>query len=129
MENLHDKIMNIQVKGYPKVMDIETAYKIGHRDARHAAAELSLEYENDQETCESCTHNNDCSIQNAANLSGHGKGFSCSIHETKEEFIKKHSIPSDETKKTMDEVLGGVNVESFDIEELKNIHQSKETER
>ena len=42
-------------------------------------------------TCESCTHNNDCSIQNAANLSGHGKGFSCIIHETKEEFIKKHS--------------------------------------
>jgi urease accessory protein UreE len=45
MESLHNKIMNIQAKGYPRVMDIETAYKVGHRDARHEAAEMALEYE------------------------------------------------------------------------------------
>ena len=45
MESLHNKIMNIKPKGYPKAMDMETAYKIGHRDARHEAAEMALEYE------------------------------------------------------------------------------------
>lgn len=37
--SLHSEIMNIQGK-YDQF-----EYKIGHRDARHAAAELSLKYE------------------------------------------------------------------------------------
>lgn len=49
--NLHNEIMNIQL---PKTdgqryndmgSDGEYCYKLGHRDARHAAAELSLKYE------------------------------------------------------------------------------------
>lgn len=40
MIRLHDEIMNI-----PFENDFVTTYKIGHRDARHAAAELSLKYE------------------------------------------------------------------------------------
>jgi len=43
--NLHDKIMNLNC--VPINMDAEPnqrfAYKVGHRDARHAAAELALE--------------------------------------------------------------------------------------
>lgn len=42
--NLHAKIMNLSC--VPKNMDAEPnqrlAYKVGHRDARHAAAELAL---------------------------------------------------------------------------------------
>jgi galactose-1-phosphate uridylyltransferase len=42
--NLHGQIMNLPV--VPKNMDAEPnqrlAYKLGHRDARHAAAELAL---------------------------------------------------------------------------------------
>ncbi len=42
--NLHDKIMNLNC--VPENMDAEPnqrlAYKVGHRDARHAAAELAL---------------------------------------------------------------------------------------
>ena len=42
--NLHGQIMNLQCK--PANMDAEPnqklAYKVGHRDARHAAAELAL---------------------------------------------------------------------------------------
>lgn len=47
--NLHNQIMNIQVD--KEVIDCldakeaKAAYKVGHRDARHAAAELSLKYE------------------------------------------------------------------------------------
>ena len=37
--NLHNEIMNIQIKDDH---DAYMSYKIGHRDARHAAAELSL---------------------------------------------------------------------------------------
>lgn len=49
--SLHGDIMNIQI---PENIDrvavtdsggIHLAYKIGHRDARHAAADLSLGYE------------------------------------------------------------------------------------
>lgn len=44
--NLHNAIMNINMlpignAGFGRTLD----YKIGHRDARHAAAELSLKYE------------------------------------------------------------------------------------
>ena len=35
-------------------------------------------------TCESCTHNNDCSMQHAASLSGNGDGFGCTVHNAKE---------------------------------------------
>lgn len=42
--NLHNDIMNIQVDGgkIPLGEFDELPYKLGHRDARHAAAELSL---------------------------------------------------------------------------------------
>jgi hypothetical protein len=67
--NLHGQIMNIQVtsadigKGVEEGMkldnDIESklalAYKIGHRDARHAAAELSL-LPSEPRTCETCSN-------------------------------------------------------------------------
>jgi hypothetical protein len=49
--SLHNEIMNIQVKAtdgqrYQEMgSEGEHCYKIGHRDARHAAAELSLKYE------------------------------------------------------------------------------------
>lgn len=46
--SLHNEIMNIQDKAAENNYQHShaTAYKIGHRDARHAAAELSLKYEN-----------------------------------------------------------------------------------
>lgn len=52
--NLHNEIVNIQVPHsvthnleHPNCKDMFSAYsyKIGHRDARHAAAELSLKAE------------------------------------------------------------------------------------
>lgn len=46
--NLHNEIMNIQIdKDLLTVYDRFTlaAYKVGHRDARHDAAELSLKAE------------------------------------------------------------------------------------
>lgn len=45
--NLHNQIMNIQtnVPHEAIVDDGIHAYKLGHRDARHAAAELSLKAE------------------------------------------------------------------------------------
>jgi hypothetical protein len=49
--NLHNQIMNIQIDRVRMidqlnfVSDYNTAYKLGHRDARHAAAELSLKAE------------------------------------------------------------------------------------
>lgn len=49
--SLHNEIMNIQ-SDTNEVLTSQygrdhshTSYKIGHRDARHAAAELSLKYE------------------------------------------------------------------------------------
>ena len=61
MENLHGKIMNIQVekRSQGKALNeaIQTkkslkdivyyAYQLGHRDARHAAAEIALRSENE----------------------------------------------------------------------------------
>jgi len=46
--NLHDKIMNIRVNLTELASslyagDTALAYKVGHRDARHAAAELASE--------------------------------------------------------------------------------------
>lgn len=46
--NLHSEIMNIPVPNdfdYADFSDKVHAYKSGHRDARHVAAELSLKYE------------------------------------------------------------------------------------
>lgn len=49
--SLHNEIMNIQIKATDGGRNSEMGdhgekcYKIGHRDARHAAAELSLKYE------------------------------------------------------------------------------------
>ena len=46
MSDYHARIMNIPANG--KEMD-STAYRMGHRDARHAAAEIALEAENEVE--------------------------------------------------------------------------------
>lgn len=48
--SLHNEIMNIQSDTNEVLTQYgrdhsHTSYKIGHRDARHAAAELSLKYE------------------------------------------------------------------------------------
>lgn len=48
--SLHDQIMNIQVNrtdyAYEDMTESEQyAYRLGHRDARHAAAEMALEHE------------------------------------------------------------------------------------
>lgn len=44
--SLHNEIMNISVdEGKALSMVSQTAYKYGHRDARHAAAEIALKYE------------------------------------------------------------------------------------
>lgn len=43
--NLHNQIMNIPIKPIPSGRFDEIPYKIGHRDARHAAAELALKYD------------------------------------------------------------------------------------
>ena len=41
LDGLHDKIMNLQALDQPGVeRNSQIAYKTGHRDARHAAAEL-----------------------------------------------------------------------------------------
>lgn len=51
MSNYHDRIMNISATSNNKAhvfseSDVEwTAYRYGHKDARHAAAEIALEAE------------------------------------------------------------------------------------
>ena len=50
--SLHDKIMNLQCNlcnANGVVGDIILSYKQGHRDARHAAAELVIEYDEEIE--------------------------------------------------------------------------------
>lgn len=43
---LHNEIMNIQCDPDPTLsVRADVGYKMGHRDARHAAARLSLKYE------------------------------------------------------------------------------------
>lgn len=42
---LHNQIMNIQTDRMDPYIRNESAYKLGHRDARHAAAELALKYD------------------------------------------------------------------------------------
>lgn len=55
MSDLHNEIMNLQIGGKGTSIarealtdsgGVHIAYKIGHRDARHAAAELAAAYEN-----------------------------------------------------------------------------------
>lgn len=45
VDALHADVMNIQVNppGDLRAMDVLEAYKMGHRDARHAAAELVVQ--------------------------------------------------------------------------------------
>lgn len=47
--NLHNQIMNIPAKDFKATPvhygDYQMVYKLGHRDARHSAAELSLKAE------------------------------------------------------------------------------------
>jgi hypothetical protein len=49
--DLHGEIMNIpepkdwhNVKGFSIYLDDPRSYRLGHRDARHSAAQLSLKY-------------------------------------------------------------------------------------
>ena len=62
--NLHNEIMNIQVESekIPQGKFDELPYKLGHRDARHAAAELSLKAEARVEELEKIckVHAEDC---------------------------------------------------------------------
>lgn len=48
--NLHNEIMNIpavKFEATPKQYgEYDLVYKLGHRDARHAAAEMALKYDN-----------------------------------------------------------------------------------
>jgi len=49
--SLHNEIMNIPTGRRQEMAAVDTSnpilvYRMGHRDARHAAAELSLKYEN-----------------------------------------------------------------------------------
>ncbi|MND84984.1 hypothetical protein D3C80_768890 [compost metagenome] len=60
--SLHNEIMNIQTATNEE-LSLEygpdhrhTSYKIGHRDARHEAAELSLKYESYIEGLEGLVH-------------------------------------------------------------------------
>ena len=44
---LHNEIMNLQIgEDCPEDLPARLLYKQGHRDARHAAAELAAEHEN-----------------------------------------------------------------------------------
>ena len=46
--NLHGEIMNIECNPLSRPFDSQIeklAYRIGHKDARHAAAELALKYD------------------------------------------------------------------------------------
>lgn len=46
--NLHNEIMNINISNGFDYSEFESkviAYKCGHRDARHSAAELALKYD------------------------------------------------------------------------------------
>lgn len=46
MGNYHDEVMNIRIDLPPDVAEsrsLTMAYKTGHRDARHAAAEITIE--------------------------------------------------------------------------------------
>lgn len=54
--SLHNEIMNIQVGTvvYDLFDSKVQAYKCGHRDARHSAAELSLKYERYISMLEDC---------------------------------------------------------------------------
>lgn len=48
LTDLHNEIMNLQIPVDPKIPSdagVMLAYKIGHRDARHAAAELAIVHE------------------------------------------------------------------------------------
>ena len=47
--SLHDKIMNIPDGNLPTGSNQKIMYKMGHRDARHAAAEMAIELD---ERCE-----------------------------------------------------------------------------
>lgn len=40
LDQLHDQIMNIRAEFKPHIPDEWPTYAVGHRDARHAAAEL-----------------------------------------------------------------------------------------
>jgi hypothetical protein len=51
MDGLHQQIMNIPCKVAPGYSDkYRTAYQFGHRDARHAAAELVAAHQSDMAT-------------------------------------------------------------------------------
>ena len=62
MESLHNKIMNIPVRKAMSEIGLKDnmiSYKEGHRDARHEAAEMALEYESlIEELVEALKHSN-----------------------------------------------------------------------
>lgn len=70
--NLHNEIMNLPTKHDNRSGAI--AYKEGHRDARHAAAELSLKYERYIKQ-----------LEEAVNNYGHEAGWQVDLIELKRE--------------------------------------------
>lgn len=57
MSSLHDQIMNLPCddsKANEEYNDRRSAYNFGHRDARHAAAELALEKDKEIENLRAC---------------------------------------------------------------------------
>lgn len=79
--NLHNDIMNIpansEVENYPS--ELRLAYKVGHRDARHAAAELSLKYERALEMA----------LFSLKDIAEYGRVTSDDASESCKEYLKK----------------------------------------
>ena len=76
---LKDKAMEL-ITGNEGNNDI--AKRVFHGYTEEEINKLREEYFKD--TCESCTNNNDCSMQHAARLSGNAEGFGCTVHNAKE---------------------------------------------
>ena len=86
--NLHNEIMNIQMPTDFDYADFHSkvyAYKSGHRDARHAAAELSLKAEARIEELESIIQGTiDC-----LSVSGDAEGLADFVIENLSRVFKK----------------------------------------
>lgn len=68
--SLHNDIMNIpansDVENYPD--NLRLAYKVGHRDARHAAAEMALKADSKIEKFAESLHRMTCSFEHISAL-------------------------------------------------------------
>jgi len=83
------------------------------------AKQLESELDDECDTCESCTHNNDCSMQHAARLSGNAEGFGCTVHKTEKELMM-------ERRNELNKVAIDWNVKNGVFEEPKKKHNAKD---